>query len=134
VDPPGGVLLERRTADAEDVYASRVTDAGEVWRWTTVRASVTDGEVAFERGPGAWERMGVLTADALADLRAAVDAADVHQLPDELRAAGPSGGGLEETWTVAGRTVTVQGAPEGRGPQLEALAGALDAALAAVAG
>lgn len=130
-EPADEVLVERRIADAEDVYAERVTRKGEVWRSTSVRASVVDGDLQFERGAPTWERLGTLAPRDLATLRAVIDAPAVASLPDTVEPSVAVIGGGEETWRVADRTIRVRGLPSAMTPALAHLAKALDAAVSA---
>ena len=129
-EPAGPVLLERRTDDGDDVHADRVTEDGQVWRWTTVRAAIDDeGELSFTRGPGDWERLGALDATTLGRLREAIAASGAGELPAEVEPDQAVLGGVQDTWTIAGRRVVVRGVPVATAPPLEALAEALDAAV-----
>ena len=129
-----GVLLERRTDDGEDVHADRVDDDGQVWRWTSVQATIgDDGELRFTHEPGRWERLGALDAPTLGRLREAIAASGAGELPAEIEPDRAVLGGVEDTWTIAGRRVVVRGAPVATAPPLDALAEALDAAVGSLA-
>jgi hypothetical protein len=127
--PSGPVLLERRVSDGDDVHADRVTEDGEVWRWSTVRARFAGGELVLRRGPASWERVGMLDAATLAGLRYAIAGSGARDLPPELVPPGAAIGAVDDTWTIAGRTVVARGAPTATAPSLEVLAEALDAAV-----
>src|ERR1700744_602390 len=117
-EPADEVLIERRVADADDVYTERVTRTGEVWRSTSVRARVVDGDLQFERGTPTWERVGPLAPRALATLRAAIDAPVVTSLPDTVEPSVAVIGGGEETWRLADRTIRGRGLPSAMTPAL----------------
>ena len=135
-EPPGELLLERRTADTEDVYVERVTEAGQVWRRTNVRATLAGGDWSFEAKEPAWEHLGTLAPGALAVLRATVAGSGVEDVADEHAPSAAVIGGTEEQWRIATpagpRTIRVHGRPVTRVPALEALAEALDEAVGAV--
>jgi hypothetical protein len=130
-EPADEVLIERRIADAEDVYTERVTRTGEVWRSTSVRARVVDGDLQFERSTPTWEHLGTLAPRALGTLRAAIEAPAVTSLPDTVEPSVAVIGGGEETWRVADRTIRVRGLPSATTPALAHLTEALDAAVSA---
>lgn len=127
--PSGDVLLERRTTDGDGEHADRITAGGEVWRWSTITARIGRDGMEFERGPGTWRHLGDLDADGLAGVRGAIDGAG--SVPDEIRPRESVIGGATERWVVDGRPTTVHGAPFAH-PQIDALADALERALAIV--
>jgi hypothetical protein len=132
---PEPLLLERRIETGEDAYVTRVTGDGGIWTSSTVDARVEGGEWSFGSRDPAWERGPTLPPDALAALRAAIADSGFFATAAEHRPDVAVIHGSLEIWTAAldGRrhTSTLHGRGTASAPELTALAGALDAALAA---
>jgi hypothetical protein len=133
-EDPEPLLLERRVETGEDAYVDRVTDDGGLWSWSTVDARVDRGEWSFDRREPAWERGETLSAEALDRLRAAIAASGFFDTAAEHRPGVPVIHGSREVWTAEldGRrhTSTLHARGTTKVPELEALAAALEAALA----
>jgi hypothetical protein len=133
-DQPEPLLLERRVQTGDDAYVERVTGDGGLWTWSTVDAQVNDGQWSFDRREPAWERGETLEPDALERLRAAIASSGFFATAAEHRPDVPVIHGSREVWTAEldGRrhTSTLHARGTTQVPELAALAGALDAALA----
>jgi hypothetical protein len=134
-DVPEPLLLERRVLTGEDVDADRVTGDGRVWSYTTVDARLEDGEWSFGRVTApAWREEDRLSPRALEDLRDAIADCGFFDAPTEFRPDVAVKDGSSEEWTAEldGRrhTSILHGRGVTRAPVLEALAAALEAALA----
>lgn len=134
-DLPEPLLLERRVLTGEDVDADRVTRDGRVWSSTTVDARLEGGKWSFGRVTApAWREEGRLTSTALEDLRDAVAGSGFFDAPAEFRPDVAVKHGSSEEWTAEldGRrhTSILHGRGVTPAPVLEALAAALEAALA----
>jgi hypothetical protein len=134
-DVPEPLLLERRVLTGEDVDAYRVTDDGRVWSYTTVDARLEGGEWSFDRVTDpAWHEEARLTPQSLGDLRDAVAGSGFFDAPAEFHPEVAVIHGSSEEWTaeLGGRrhTSILHGRGVTRAPVLEALAAALEAALA----
>lgn len=135
---PEPLLVERRVVTGEDVDVDRVTTDGRVWTYSTVDARLdengtwTFGNVA---DPG-WREEGRLGEGALAALRDAVASGGFFDAPAEFRPDVAVIHSSSEEWTadVGGRrhTSTLHARGVTRAPVLEALARALEAALASI--
>ena len=125
---PGPLVLEMRAERGGEVYARRVTDAGEVWVYTEGGLDDAGWEI-----PGEWELLATLPADALH--RLTDEAAALLDAPAENAPPHAVMGGGTETWTVDldGRrhVVRVLGAPVNEVEPVTRVARALEEALAA---
>ncbi len=136
-DAPEPLLLERRVLTGRDLDADRITGDGCVWSYTTVDARLEGGEWSFGRvAAPVWRKERRLSAEALEDLRKAIAGSGFFDVPAEVRPDVPVIHGSSEEWTaeLGGRrhTSTLHGRGVARAPALEALAAALEAALASV--
>jgi hypothetical protein len=135
---PGPILLERRIVSGSDMFATRVTEDGEVWTLANVHAQLADGNWSFSRDEEepAWERDGAVPVAALGELRAAIAASGFFDVPDEVRPGDTVIHGADHLWTarVDGREhqVALRGVPEARSEATDRLAEALEDALDAV--
>lgn len=133
-EDPEPLLLERRVETGEDAYVDRVTDDGALWTRSTVDAQVDGGEWSFERQEPAWERGETLSAEARDRLRAAIADSGFFDTAAEYRPGVPVIHGSREVWTAEldGRrhTSTLHARGTTQVPALQALAAALEAALA----
>jgi hypothetical protein len=125
---PGPLVLEMRAERGGEVYARRVTEAGEVWVYT--EGGLDDDGWEIE---GRWELLATLPAAALHQLEQ--EAEQLFSAPAENAPAQTVLGGGTETWTVdlGGRrhAVRVQGAPINEVEPVAQVARALEEALAA---
>jgi hypothetical protein len=134
-DPPEPLLLERRVLTGEDVDADRITADGRVWSYTTVDARLEGGEWSFRKVDiPAWREEARLTPQALGALREAIADSGFFDAPAEFHPDVTVIHGSSEEWTaeLGGRrhTSILHGRGVTRAPVLEALAAALEAALA----
>jgi hypothetical protein len=133
-EAPEPLLLERRIETGDDAYVDRVTSDGGLWTWSTVDARVDGGEWHFGHQDPAWERGQTLSAEARDRLRAAIAASGFFGTAAEHRPDVPVIHGSSEVWTAEldGRrhTSTLHARGTTQVPELQALAAALEAALA----
>ena len=131
---PGPILLERRILSGSDLFATRVTEDGEIWTLANVHAQLTDGNWSFSReDEAAWDHDGAVPADALGALRDAIAASGFFETPDEVRPGDAVIHGADHLWTarVEGREhqVALRGVPEARSEATDRLSEALEDAL-----
>jgi hypothetical protein len=133
-EAPEPLLLERRIETGDDAYVDRVTSDGGLWTWSTVDARVHGGEWHFGHQDPVWERGETLSAEARDRLRAAIAASGFFDTAAEHRPDVPVIHGSSEVWTAEldGRrhTSTLHARGTTQVPELQALAAALEAALA----
>jgi hypothetical protein len=120
-----------------DVDADRVTDDGRVWSYTTIDAKLEGGEWSFGRAAAPeWRMEHRLSPGALKELREAIADSGFFDAPAEVRPDVAVIHGSNEEWTaeLGGRrhTTTLHGRGVAHSPALQALASALETALASV--
>jgi hypothetical protein len=129
---PGPLLLEQRIESGRDEFVRRVTAGGEVWsRARLVRAD----DEGWPQESGDWEHEATLPADALAELRAAIERSGFFSLAERQDPDVNVLGGSVHIWTaeLGGRrhVTTLHGVPGVQVPAVAEVADALEDALAA---
>ena len=131
---PEPLLVEQRIEDGEDLFVRRVTTDGSIWSRSSLMRPDEEGWPA-ETGMPEWEQEGVVPADALERLRAAIDRSGFFALPGELEPDGAVFGAPEHVWTAVlddrTHTVRVRAAGVTRAPAIDALSEAVVDAMAA---